>query len=490
MNPATQEAVPTDTEVVYDPSTGEFGSSFEIKNPAITGSFEIEGIKVRTVYDAAVEQIKPFTVEFAAEECGLPVDQVRELCELYATSKPAKIISWCGFEHVENSWRLYLDAPFLASLSGNACIPGGGYVGGYTPASSVMKKPVTLNMKAAQEGESPTTGFTLEYLPQVLETGKWAGEDFPISGLFISGDAVLSSRMGSVKMIEAFKKLDFLIVADPFMTYTAQYADLVFPISLSWERNDHNRSFMQQKAVEPMGEARSDFDMYKAIAEAMGYNDLYPKEKEEYLREVLDTPENIEAGVAYDDYAEQGVILGEYKEAVVTSTESNPTGRTQFFLERIEPNNDWGQVYELADRIPNYVHTAEAYKDNPLREKYPLFAISGHSIYFGHTQTSHCLWLDEVRGYKGEPFIRIHEKAAAERGISTGDTVKAFNDHGYLIAKAVLTTGIREDTILLPRGFETDQYIEGHPQNLTSIILDSVTGNANYDDVLCQIEKL
>ena len=100
------------------------------------------------------------------------------------------------------------------------------------------------------------------------------------------------------------------------------------------------------------------------------------------------------------------------------------------------------------------------------------------SIYFGHTQTSCTPWLDEVRGLDGEPFITIHKKAAEERGIATGDTIRAFNEFGSFTAKAVVSAGIREDTILLPRGYAIDQFIEGHPQDLTCIVLDPVVRTA------------
>ena len=116
--------------------------------------------------------------------------------------------------------------------------------------------------------------------------------------------------------------------------------------------------------------------------------------------------------------------------------------------------------------------------------------MSYHNIYFAQSFSSHIPWLDELRGYEGEPFTRIHAKAAAERGIETGDTIRVYNDHGYVVTKAVVTTGIREDTVLVPRGYDTDQYIEGHPQNLIPMAVDPATSNNNLNDWLCQVEKL
>jgi anaerobic selenocysteine-containing dehydrogenase len=65
-----------------------FGSSKTVADPSIQGERNTNGIVVRTVYDVVVENIKSFTVEFAAEECGIPVEQIEELATLYATNKP------------------------------------------------------------------------------------------------------------------------------------------------------------------------------------------------------------------------------------------------------------------------------------------------------------------------------------------------------------------------------------------------------------------
>ena len=512
-NSLTGQVTPTDTEVVYDEATGEFGSSFEIKDPALTGTFEVNGIKVSPVYGYVVENIKPFTAEWAAEECGISVDLVNELSQLYADNKPVKNIVHCGWEHLANTWRNYFSIAFLASLAGDAVCSGGGYNYGYLMANSIIKKPVNYNMgfRDAIADEEINFGMTLEYLPQIMETGKWNGEDYPIKVLYVMQENILGSQMGPTYMKEAFKKLDFIVVADPLMTYTTKYADLILPITLSWEDEDFERSapFMMHKAVEPLGECRSDYDVLKALSERMGFEGIYEKTKEEALREILDTPENIEAGVAYDDYKEKGTIFADGVEGGASAAldtwddgaceplegkpvnEYNPTGRTQFYVERLIPNNDFGQVFEMSDRMPSYEHAGEAYKDNPLREKYPLFCLNGyHNHYFGQTYLSNIPWLDELRGFEGEPYMLIHPKRAEERGIETGDMVKVFNDHGYVVCKAVLSTGLQEETIRLPHGYNMDQYVEGNPQDLVPIILDPVTGNNNYNDLLCEVEKM
>ena len=371
-NSMTQEKPPLSTPVVYDEAAGTFGSSWEIKDPAIAGEFEANGIKVRPVYAVVVEQIKPFTVEYAADRCGLPVEQVIELCELYAKNKPAKVINWCGYEHTENSWRQYFSQPFLASLTGNACVPGGGYNCGYSQGSTIFKTPVTLNKSAATDLPWNNKAFTLEYLPQVLETGEWAGEKLEIKDLLILDDEVLGSRMGPGQMEGGRSKLDCRRGGPVHDLYGEARRPRVPHLAFVGRRRPqlHLLSHAESRRTDGRGET---FPVAQGHKPSDGMDRLM-QVSASHLREALDTPENIEAGVAYDDFAEKGVIYGEYNEAEgAAPVEYNPTGRTQFFLERLIPNNDWGQVFDLSDRIPSYKPSIVASKDNPQRSSHPLF---------------------------------------------------------------------------------------------------------------------
>ncbi|MDR1015494.1 MAG: molybdopterin-dependent oxidoreductase [Coriobacteriales bacterium] len=480
-----------DSIAVYDEKTQTFGSSRTVADPALTGSFDADGTSVRTVYDLVLENLMPFTVEWAAEECGVPAAQIEEIAQVYATNKPALLSNNWGIEHTWNSWRVYLAFPLLASLTGNFGVPGSGYSSGFSSAASKLTKaPITNDWSDRTIADAKTNKvITGEYLYEIMETGTWAGEDFTIRCLYTLASNPLHSSLGATYLREAISKVDFVVVADPFMTDTAKWADLVLPVALSWESEDFIGTYMMQKAVEPAGECQTDFEIFKGIAEHMGYDDLYTKSAEEYLRAILDTPENIEAGVAYDDYKEKGIIFGEFEYAESVLPEFNPTGRTQFYLEEFEPRDDYGQEVRPIDRIPYYEHAYEAYQSNPLRERYPLFGLSYHDNYHAQGMFTHNPLLDEFRGYEGKPYMRIHEDAAAERGIRTGDAVRVFNDHGSCTLTAVVTKGIQAETVLMPHGWQEDEFIEGHPQQLTAMCLDPITSNDNFNDWLCQVEK-
>ncbi len=483
-----------DQPVVWDNAASSYVSYKAAQDPELHGTFDVEGVSVRTVYDAALENIAPFTVEFAAQECGIPAETIEGLARRVAVEAPTTFsIDW-GIEHTYNSWKIYFASALLAALTGSVGVEGGSYVTGGSTPGSVIKPPAKTDQSACKlEDAKPVKCITGDYLCEIMETGKWAGEDFPVRVLYVHACDPLDNFSGPTDLMKAYDKIDFIVTSELFMTTTANYSDIVLPATMPWEAEDFDRNgFMIQKAIEPLGEAKSDFEMYCLIAKAMGYDDLFPKSGEEYLRELLDTPENIEAGLGYDTFHEQGVVIGDYakKDAPTLGQETNALGLTQFYLEVLPPRDNWGQTFELKDRLPHYQKSIEADPDSPDRAKYPLFGFSGHDNYHGQSVWAHNAWLDNFRTVGGKPFCRIHEKAAAERGIKTGDTVRIFNDHGTCVLSALVTPGIQEESVWVPHGFFWDEFDEGFAAALTGHYPDPVTSNSNFNDWICEVEKV
>lgn len=481
-----------DVPLVWDEVAQDFVAYNQASDPALNGTRDASGLSVRTVFDATLENIAPFTVEFAAKECGLTVEQIEEVARACAVDTPTTFhIDW-GIEHTYNSWRVYFASALLASLTGSVGIAGGAYNTSRSLGTKIFKTPVKYDLSCLDiEDAKPNKVITGDYLCEIMETGQWAGEEFPVRALMVQACDPLDNFSGATDLMKAYEKIDFIVTIELFMTTTAHYSDLVLPAALPWEAEDFSTGgFMSQKAIEPLGEAKGDFDIIRGIAEAMGYNDLFTQSGEEYLRSILDTPENKDAGVDYDAYHEQGAIVGEYKSEAFATPESNDLGLTRFYLEHMVPRDNWGQEFPLKDRLPYYEPSIEAFADNPDRERYPLYGFSSHDNYHGQSVWAHNAWLDEFRTVDGKPFCRIHEKAAAERGISTGDTVRVFNDHGSCVMKAVVTKGIQVESVWVPHGFFWDEFDEGFAQTLTGHYPDPVSSNSNYNDWICQVEKI
>ena len=486
VNMMTGQPTVINPEVVIDETTGQPVAQTETATPALRGSYEVAGFKVRPVYDLVLEKIAPFTVEFAAEECGLEPGLIRKVADLYADNSPSTIATYQGLGHHANSRHTYKNLLLLACLTGNMNKPGATIYHNYV-TSKVLPKVNRGDMIEALMTGVQNMAITSQLVPRLMETGKYNGQDFPIRNImFINGNP-LASESGRQAMIQAALKADFLVTADSFMTDTAKYSDMVLPVCLSWEEEDFvsftQHAMLMQKAVEPAGETKSDMDIYRGIASAMG-QEILPLSDEEYLRNYLSDEANVASGCTYDELKEK-VYVCDYDFPYNVGVETNPTGRTQFYISEVTPRDIFGQTIEDTERIPWYEPALEATIHNPDLAKYPLFGLSDHNNYHAHSIHNDTEWLTEL---KGEPSVRIHKNVAEARGISQGDLVRVYNDRGYAVLKAVVTTGIREDTVLMPHGWQSYHYIGGHHQDLTLVYEDPITGNGAFNDYLCEIE--
>lgn len=479
-----------DDPVVWDDSNNAFVAQSLASNPAVSVKGMDLEYAVSTVYDLALDNIKPYTLEYASNECGISEDVIKQLIDICLESKATCLgINW-GIEHVANCFRIYYAAGLLASLLGNVGFPGAAYTAPQSSASTVFGKPPLLNSEVVIENAKEFNVITGDWSVDIIETGKWNNEDYPLSVLYIQGHDPLDNTCDPLRIVKSWDNLDLVVTADQFMTTTAHYSDLVLPVAVTWEYEDYHTStgFMYQKAIEPAGEARTDFLIWQDICNKMGYGDLLDKTPEEYLKNLLNTPENTEAGRDYEAFHENGVIFDyQYKET--TAVEYNPLGRTQFYVEELLPRDALDITFPIEDRLPGYSKAAESYPDNPERDKYPLFGFFNHEVYHGQSMWAHNAWLDEFRSYEGSPYLRIHEDAAQERNIQTGDLVRAFNSHGEVVIRAVVTKGIQRESVWFPHGFYWDEFEAGFAQSLTGYYLDPQTANGNYNDFLCEVEK-
>ena len=146
----------------------------------------------------------------------------------------------------------------------------------------------------------------------------------------------------------------------------------------------------------------------------------------------------------------------------------------------------FGQKIADCERLPYYEHANEAYEENPLRDKYPLFGCSEHSKYHVHSQLA---YTPVMRELEPEPLLKVNATDAAERGIQQGDYVRVYNDHGYAVLKARVTEGIKPGVVSIPHGFQASQFVEGHTQDLTNVYMNDFCSNSAFYDFLCEVEK-
>jgi anaerobic selenocysteine-containing dehydrogenase len=292
----------------------------------------------------------------------------------------------------------------------------------------------------------------------------------------------------------------FVVVQDAFPTETTELADVVLPAAMWGEKtgtftNADRTVHLSYKAIEPPGEARSDFDIFLDYAHRMDFRDkdgapLVPWSDPE---SAFDAWRTCTRGAISDYSALSYQKLTGGSGIQWPCTQEHPDGTERLYGD--------GIFNTAADRCESYGHdlvtgaliTAAKYRINDpagraiIKEAeyepppeapdddYPLWFTSGRVVYHFHTRTKtgRAPQLDKAAP---EPFVEIHPADAARAGIGEGDSVEIRSRRGRIVVPARLVEEIREGTVFVPFHYGADR--DGDPtaaNELTMIAFDPVS---------------
>ncbi len=348
--------------------------------------------------------------ERTAATCGITADEVRQLARDYATTKPAAIRLNYGMQRVRgggNAVRLVALLPCLTGAwrheSGGLLLSSSGWFAPYKNPS--LERPDLLAGRRPRMVNMSTIGDAL------LQA------DPPIEALVVYNSNPVAVAPESPKVVKGFQREDlFTVVLEHFMTDTADLADYVLPATTQLEHLDvhtaygHTDVLMNQPAIAPLGEAKSNTQIFRELAAAMGFTDPCFADTDEQLAAQAFT-----ADIDIDLLRRQGWQPLPIPEAPFAHGGfRTPNGRAQA---------------GGADYVPNYESVLTAPE---LAARYPLAMISPPARNF---LNSSFVNVKSLRDIEGEPLIEMHAADAAARGLADGALVAAFNDRGRYVAK-------------------------------------------------------
>lgn len=491
-----QEAV--NEPVVYDLDQKKLVAVSQATKPAYTGITDAEGIAVRTPYDLLMEQASSYSLEEIAEVTQVSVETMGQLVDLYARNTPSSFYQQFGLDRYTNGYYAARLIAIIAVLTGQLGKKGTN-AGQFNLYGTNF---INLAGTMVPEGAPGETHISVLKLPEVMADHKYGNQDLQIRSVYVSCGDVINNHLDRNKSIELFKEFEFVVVADMNMNETAQYADIVLPVAHWFEVDDiqmvcdnHPYVMLQEKAIEPLYEAKSDYELFQTFAEGMGVGDALDMTEHEYMELLLDTDGARELGMTLENLKKEKAIRAFPGNAAddpyvhgAGGVFPTATGRAHLYVETPVPNFDWGQEVDVdAVRVPKFFPPSQAWYENELHEKYPLSVIQDHTRYRTHSQW----WdVDTLREIMPENYLSMSAQDAADRGIQDGDLVKAYNDHGCAVLKAVIHNGLRPGMVAMPKGYEKFEYIDGHYNELTTYdSKNDYAANCYFFDVLVEVEK-
>ncbi|MCY1400670.1 Dimethyl sulfoxide reductase DmsA [compost metagenome] len=441
-------------------------------------------------FEQLKERVQEWTPERTAQVCGITAEEVLQLARDYGeTSKRGEAVAIrlnYGMQRVRGGGMAVRNIACLPALVGAWRQAAGGALLASADAFPVnfralqrselrsSGKPRTINMSTI--GDDLLRESSPEFGPQ-------------IEALIVYNSNPVAVAPESPKVALGFAREDlFSVVLEHFQTDTADYADILLPATTQLEHTDVHLSYGHQymlannAAIAPLGEAKSNAEIFRLLAERMGFDDPCFKESDEEIAAQAFKKQDVRAN-QYD--WETLKVVGWQKLNVPDAPFAHggfptPSGKCEFFSERMQSAG--------LDPLPTYIAPYESAASNPdLARQYPLSMISPPARNF---LNSTFVNVQSLRSTEGEPHLDIHPTDAAARGIEEGNLVRIFNDRGSFVAKARVTDRAREGLVVGLSVWWKKFADDGKNANeVTNQRLTDMGKGPTFYDVLVQVEK-
>jgi anaerobic selenocysteine-containing dehydrogenase len=333
---------------------------------------------------------------------------------------------------------------------------------------------------------------------------KYPADGYPeIQMYYKYGGSFIGTMNETNRYVKAYKtdRLPFVVNQSIWNEGEAHFADIILPACTNFERWDisefancsgyiadsyiqvnHRIISLQHKCIEPLGESKSDYEIFAFLAKRLGLYEVYTEgglNELDWVRRMFDASD-LPDYISWDDFFKKGYFV------VPIPEDYKPTPALRWFAEGREKDTpDWGPPPESQEEfgkglqttsgliefessslkkfdpgdeerplIPKYIPSWEGHHTRRLYNKYPLQMLTPHPRFSFHTMgDAKESWMNEVKDHRvlidGYYYwiIRINTKDAGERGIRENDLVKVFNDRGEVICAAQVTERVPPGTV-------------------------------------------
>jgi anaerobic selenocysteine-containing dehydrogenase len=369
----------------------------------------------------------------AAEVCGVPEAQIVSLARDYGTTAPAAIRLNYGMQRVRGGGNAVRAIACLPALIGAWRHRAGGLLlsssSEFPVQRAALARPDLLGDRRPRTINMSTIGDDL-LRPSSPDFGP------AIEALIVYNSNPVAVAPQSSRVVQGFAREDlFTVVLEHFMTDTADLADYVLPATTQLEHWDVHMSYghtdvlLNRPAIAPVGQARTNTDFFRDLAQRMGLKDPCLQDSDEALCRTA-----FGDAVDFQTLLDQGFATLSVPDAPFANGGfPTPSGRCEFFSQRLADQGQDG----LPDHLPNF-EPANTHPD------YPLAMISPPARHF---LNSTFVNVKSLRDMEGQPWLEMHPSDAQARGLSDGQSVVVFNDRGRYACSVQVNTRARPGVV-------------------------------------------
>lgn len=452
-------------------------------------------------FDKLAERVESYSPEKVEEITWVPAETIRAASRMYATIKPACIQWGLGIDQNINNFQTARAILLLSGITGNIDVPGGDVFwvppANVVPQNFQMNPSITLTEKMPPEMWAKKIGAgkyrvleRMQVQPRLFFEAVLSENPNPIKALLLMGQNTFLTHSYSSEMAQAFKKIDFIVGIDLFMTPTLQMADIVLPAA-SWLETDDVADLhfgwcvLARQKMATIGECKDDKQIVIELAHRMGMEDCFPwKDVKEYCNWLLK-----DSGITFDEFKEIGILKGQmqyrkYEEKGFAT----PSGKFELYCSALESMG--------YNPLPYFVEPPESPRSTPdLFKSFPLIMTTGGRIQaFFHSEGRQ---IKSLRKRCPDPLVEMNPATAESLGIKEGDWVWIESLRGRIKQRARLIEGIHPSVVHAQHGWwfpEKDPPEYGFKESNINLLTggmpcDPHTGSESFRGFLCKVYK-
>lgn len=461
------------------------------------------------------------SAEWAAYICGVAPDKIRDLARHAAEVRNFITCSW-SLQRAHRGEQPYWMAITLAAMLGGIGLPGGGFGFGHGSLNGVGVP--RIDSPGPELSTPPNTAKRAIPVARIADMLLDPGGSYEFNGLhatypdirliYWAGGNPFHHHQDLNRLRRGWQKPETIIVNESWWTPTARHADIVLSATTTLERNDVGGSsrdpfiFAMRKAIEPVNEAKSDFDIFRSLAQRLGHERAFTEGRDEidWCMHIYDQVRSRAADRGIDlpgfqQFWSEGfvelpapdkdfVLFEDFRRDPERHPLKTPSGRIEIASGVIADFR-----YDDCPGHPSWLPPAE-WLGAPRAERWPIHLVTHQSRGRLHSQMDPGP-VSRATKIAGREPIRLNPGDAAHRGIKDGDLVRVFNDRGACLAGAAIDEGVMPRVAVMATGAWFDPSDEpdaperhGNPNVLTLDLGTSrLTQGPSALSLLVEIER-
>ncbi len=437
-------------------------------------------------YEQFKDSLQQYTDVFVEEITGVPVKFIHKLADLIGEMKPMTIIPGYGMQRYTNGGQTVRCILSLQIITGNigktgACFH---YANLQSYIFDKLPEPLSYYPEIAHDGVSRRSISKAKLGKDMLSQ-----KDPELKMIWVERGNPVTQNPDTNQIVKAFRKLEFIVVVDQFMTDTAKEADIILPAKTMFEQSDIIGSYwnpyvqLKQKVIDPPGEVKPETEIFRLLSEKLGFRkeviDVIPENTDEAIDKWLAKKLQPFSGLSLEKLRKGPVMAPGIQEIAFSDyVFKTPSGKIE--LLSLQAYEKWG-----VDELPTFQLTDENMVKGPYKDKAAFYFLTPNTKNRIHSQFGN---LDVIKQFDPEPLLEINPEDAIAAGIKNREEAKIYNDRGALVLKFSYNYGMRKGCLSLANGWWLS---EGGGGNILSAPRETDMGHGTaFHDNLVFVEKI